>query len=234
MGDDLPTQPDRPLSIGAAYVSIAATVLFLVLLAVLHLIKPELSPSWRLISEYEIGRQGWLMQLAFITLAIGMVALGVAIRPRIQTLGGYVGLALMLVATAGLVIAGSFISDPVMTTRDSWSSHGARHAWGALMVIPTSPLFTTLVTRALSVRNGSSVRPMWLTTIALWLSFVAFALGGGTRVDGTQGPGDWYGWANRAFIVALGAWIIVVAWKALGDPVRRSVGPPARRRARPS
>jgi hypothetical protein len=51
----------------AARLSFAATTLFLVLLAALHLFKPELDPSWHVISEYAIGRYGWLMVLAFLS-----------------------------------------------------------------------------------------------------------------------------------------------------------------------
>jgi hypothetical protein len=33
--------------------------------AVLHFREPEFGPLWRMISEYEIGRNGWMMGLAF-------------------------------------------------------------------------------------------------------------------------------------------------------------------------
>jgi hypothetical protein len=45
----------------AARLSFAAAATFLVLLAALHFIKPELDPSWRMVSEYEIGRYGWVI-----------------------------------------------------------------------------------------------------------------------------------------------------------------------------
>ncbi|HEX8034346.1 MAG TPA: hypothetical protein VF510_10885, partial [Ktedonobacterales bacterium] len=61
----------------------------------------------------------------------------------------------------------------------------------------------------------SSKRLLWFATVAIWLSFVAFTLSGGTRVDGTQRPTDWYGWPNRAFIVAFCAWMTIVAWNAI-------------------
>ena len=48
-----------------AYAAILFTAIFLGLLALLHFLKPELDPAWRMISEYEIGRFGWMMRLAF-------------------------------------------------------------------------------------------------------------------------------------------------------------------------
>jgi hypothetical protein len=40
----------------AAQVSLAAVAAFSLLLAVVHVLKPEIKPSWRMISEYEIER----------------------------------------------------------------------------------------------------------------------------------------------------------------------------------
>ncbi len=59
----------------AARLSLVAAALFLVLLAALHLLKPEYGPSWRMISEYAIGQNGWIMTLAFIALAVSYASL---------------------------------------------------------------------------------------------------------------------------------------------------------------
>ena len=50
-----------------ARMALAAVVLFLILLAALHFIEPEFDPSKCLISEYELGRYGWMMSLAFFS-----------------------------------------------------------------------------------------------------------------------------------------------------------------------
>ena len=52
----------KPLTAGsriAAKISLASTAVFLILLAALHFIEPQIDPSWHMISEYEIGRFGW-------------------------------------------------------------------------------------------------------------------------------------------------------------------------------
>ena len=54
----------------AARLALSGAVLFLVLLAALHIIKPELDPSWRFISEYAIDDYGWVMMVAFLSLAL--------------------------------------------------------------------------------------------------------------------------------------------------------------------
>jgi hypothetical protein len=45
----------------AALLSFAGAATFVVLLAALHFIKPELDPSWHFISEYAIGDYGWII-----------------------------------------------------------------------------------------------------------------------------------------------------------------------------
>jgi hypothetical protein len=60
---DMTAKPPPALSERAAKLSFAAAALFLILLAALHFIKPDFDPSWRMISEYEIGRYGWLIQV---------------------------------------------------------------------------------------------------------------------------------------------------------------------------
>ena len=48
---------------------LASATLFLVLPAALLMLKPEIDPAWRFISEYSIGHHGWMMALAFLSLA---------------------------------------------------------------------------------------------------------------------------------------------------------------------
>jgi len=85
----------KPMAAGsptAARLSFAGAAAFVVLLAALHFIKPELDPSWRMVSDYEIGRYGWVMVLAFLSLAFSCISLFVAIRSQIRTTGGRIGL----------------------------------------------------------------------------------------------------------------------------------------------
>jgi len=54
--DTTTTKPVTAISEAAARVSFAAAATFVVLLAALHVLEPEFDPSWRFISEYELGR----------------------------------------------------------------------------------------------------------------------------------------------------------------------------------
>ena len=60
---------------GLESASIIFATVFLIILFLLHFLKRELDPSWRMISEYEIGRFGWLMRLAFFCWGASVLAL---------------------------------------------------------------------------------------------------------------------------------------------------------------
>ena len=79
-------------SLQSARVSFAAAAAFVVLFAVLHVLKPELDPSWRMGSEYAIGDYGWVMRIAMFALALSCAALFAALRPENETTGGRIAL----------------------------------------------------------------------------------------------------------------------------------------------
>jgi hypothetical protein len=58
--------------------NIVAAAAFVVLLAALQVLKPELDPSWRMGSEYAIGDYGWVMRIAFFSNR------GTVERPRLR------------------------------------------------------------------------------------------------------------------------------------------------------
>ena len=74
--------PVTAISRTAARLSFSGAATFVILLATLHFIKAGLVPSWHFISEYAIGRHGWVMVLAFLSLALACVTLFVAIRSQ--------------------------------------------------------------------------------------------------------------------------------------------------------
>jgi hypothetical protein len=55
------------ISVTAARLSIAAIVMYHILMSALIFVRPDIDPSWHTISEYAIGPWGWVMSLAFIT-----------------------------------------------------------------------------------------------------------------------------------------------------------------------
>jgi hypothetical protein len=186
-----------------------------VLLAALHILKPEYDPSWRMVSEYGIGRFGWAMQLAFFSLAIASLSAIAAVWSDVKSIAGYVGQVCLLIAATGMTLGGIFVSDPITTDPDALSASGRMHILGAQLGIPSIPLAMTLISGALTRRNvarAAARLSLWLTVGFVWLSFGALVFLAFAVAKGTLGPDVFIGWPNRLFIVGYSLWLMVVAW----------------------
>ena len=73
-----------------AALAIGLCVAFLAILSLLHALEPEFNPP-HLISEYQLGRYGWLMSLAFFCLGAASLALFAAASQEIHTRPGTFG-----------------------------------------------------------------------------------------------------------------------------------------------
>jgi hypothetical protein len=207
------------VSLTAARLSFALAAAFVVLLAALHFIESGLDPSWHFISEYAIGDYGWIMVLAFLSLALGYVTLFVAIRSQLRTVVGRVGLALLLVSALGLTTAAVFTTDPITVSKDAATTEGAIHNLGGTLGL-AMPFAAALIGWKLA-RNpawSSAKRPLlWATGLAL-ASFVVSFVSVGFMVSqsgGEFGPDVLVGWPNRIEIVAYSVWLMVVSWQAI-------------------
>ena len=224
----LVTVPAAP-AIAPARLSSAATGTFVVLLAALHVLKPEIDPSWRFISEYAIGDHGWLMAAAFLSLAAAHVALALALRSYVRSAGGRIGLALFLTGAAGLTLAGLFPMDPITTPPDAATTSGTLHNVGGSLGI--AGLVGTLILTWRLARHphwSAARRALLMASGAVVLGFVVMVGSLGfllSQSGGAFGPEVPVGWPNRFEIATSCAWLLVVAHLA-GGVRRRSLAAP--------
>jgi hypothetical protein len=217
--DAATTRPVRAISPTAALLSFTGAATFVVLLAALHFIKPELNPSWHFISEYAIGEYGWIMVLAFLSLAISYVSLFLALRSQLQTIAGRIGLILLLVSALGLTIAAIFTTDPITVSKNAVTTEGTLHNLGGTLGI-AMPLAAALIGWILA-RNpawSSARRPLlWVTGLALVAFLISFLSLGivVSQSGGEFGPDVLVGWPNRIEIVVYSVWLMAVARQAI-------------------
>ena len=67
------------VSAAAAVYALCASALAVGLVALRHALESEFAPSWRMLSEYSLGRYGVLMRLAFLPRGTGVIAVAVAL-----------------------------------------------------------------------------------------------------------------------------------------------------------
>src|SRR5579859_4402371 len=125
------TKPVSNIASLAARLSIVSGVLFVLLLASLHVLEPEFDPTWRFLSEYALGNFGWMMHLAFFTLATSLASAGVALISQVRGVVGYIGLGLLFIGAIGLLLAGVFRTDPMTTSEAAMTWSGKLHGFAA-------------------------------------------------------------------------------------------------------
>jgi hypothetical protein len=211
----------------ARWLAILATSATIFLLVALHVLSPEFSPSWRVVSEYAFGHYAWVLSLMFLSWGIGSWALVVAIWSQIHTNSGRVGLWFLIIAGVGEAMASVFdINHPI------------GHGIAGLLGVIGFPIAALLLSGALG-RNETwraARKPLlWIANLS-WISVGLLVatlvimtiqmarINGGhlpQHAPKSLPPGVLAldGWADRLIVLSNCAWVLVAAWHAI--PVRR-------------
>ena len=167
----------------AAIVAYAGAGLYLILLAVLHVVQPHMFDD-ATISKYALGRDGWMLQAAFVSAGVAYAGLGQMLSARAAVLS-------WLTAVAFLVM-GAFRIDAVGPNRIV-SLHGGLHT-GAFFVV-------VVVAHVLMFARRSEAKSAALRV----LPFIAPVL----VVTGFILPGIVGALLFRAWTLTLVAWVVL-------------------------
>jgi Protein of unknown function (DUF998) len=203
-----------------ASASILLGAIFIFLLTLLHFLKPELSPVWRMISEYEIGRFGWMMRLAFFSWGASALTLLITIWASLGSTGGIIGRWWFVLIVLALFGAGIFKTDPI--TEITNSRENTLHTLCGAVVILTFPIAATLVKNSLLQNSAWTTAQSQLTfgTFFIWFGMASFfaSIIISRIIDPSAervGPKVYLGWPNRFMVLTYVIWIMIVATNAI-------------------
>jgi hypothetical protein len=219
---NITTKPLSPFAIGMAYVSLGGAALFLILFALLHFLKPEIDPSWRFISEFQLGDYGWMMHLAFWSLAVSAASLWLAVRSQIRTVGGYIGLLMLFVATVGFVLAATFTTDPITAT--TGTSAGKLHSTGALLASNVVGAIFFLSWSLARNKAWAKIRKTlwWVVAVAIATNLASFWMQGVMAQHQNHfGPGTPIGLSNHLLIIGLASCLAAMSWRIITQPKQK-------------
>ena len=207
----------------ASWLALVATGVTILLLVALHVLSPEFSPSWRMISEYAFGHYAWVLSMMFLSWGISSWALAVAIQSQIHTNAGKLGLWFLIIAGIGEAMASAFdITHPI------------GHGIAGLLGVIGFPIAALLMSVSLG-RNESWQRArrglLWIANLS-WISVVLLVatlaimtmqmarISGGhlaQHAPKSLPPGVLRldGWADRMIVLSNCAWVLLVAWQAI-------------------
>ena len=87
---------------------ILCSVLSLLCLLTLHFVSPECKPSWRMISEYALGKYKWLITAFFYLWGIASIILSTLLWSEVSSTWGKIGVILVLISGIGAFMGGLF------------------------------------------------------------------------------------------------------------------------------
>ncbi len=179
-------------------ISIADPAFFLLANAALHLLRRDLSPATRYISEYAVGRFGWLMSSALVVLGIGTVALALIIYATMdRTWLVRIGTVVLFLSGLGTILTGLFRTD--IDGRPSTVA-GAIHGRAAFIAILFEAISVLILTAAF-FRDSR------------WRSFrpVSLAFSVVVVISGVLLPVLPRGTGERLLVYTLVLWLLVTA-----------------------
>ena len=210
----------------SAYTSIVFASVFLAILFLLHFLNRELDPAWRMISEYEIGRFGWMMRLAFFSWGASVLAMLITIWPSLQPISGTISRWWFVLIVITLFGAGIFKTNPI--TDNTPNRVNTIHTICGAIVILTFPIAATLAVRSLlhyplwSASQGQLIFGTvlaWIGVVAYFASIIISGIINPSTVKnpsaGIDSPHVYQGWPNRFMVVTYIIWIIIIAVTAL-------------------
>ncbi len=201
--------------ITTASLSTVFAILALACLFALHFASPEFQPSWRMISEYALGKHKWLITAFFIFWGLSSFALAGSLWPRVSGTWATLGVILLVLSGVGEIMGGLFDLKHKL------------HGLAFMLGVPALPVAALLIGYHLTRETQNTLtivvsHTTWISLILMGVSLAVLMAGfknAGIQVDQNTPPPDKLpdgvialaGYANRFLILCYVGWLLIVA-----------------------
>ncbi len=202
-----------------ATLSIISGILSLLCLAALHFVSPEYQPSWRMVSEYALGKHKWLITLFFVSWSLCTLFSACLLWNVVDTTWAVLGVVLVFVTAIGALMGGLFDVQHKL--------HGLAFGLG----VPFMPIGALIIAYHLVLKPDWAIYKsnILLSSHAIWVSLVLMAVSmmllfsGFKKAGLPMGPNveppkelpagvtGINGYMNRLLIICYIAWSIIVS-----------------------
>jgi hypothetical protein len=187
-----------------ATIALVGVAYFVIIIAVLHFLRPELNPISRPTSEYAVGQYGFLMTSAFFSMSLSSLALVIGLyRGAPQRVRSRIGLALLGVWGVGVLIAMSFPIDPEGAPQ---TLTGTIHRINGPLAFLSLTVGTILLSRRFE--QDEQWRPLHRTALILSLVMLTAFVANFLSIVTAAG---FAGLCQRIFLVAFVTWFFLTA-----------------------
>ena len=199
--------------------SIITGLLSLLCLLALHFVSPEFKPSWRMVSEYAMGKYKWILTLFFSFWSLSTFLVAGLLVNIVTSNVAVLGVVLISLSALGALMGGLFDVKHKL------------HGFSFLLGIPTLPIGALLISYHLFLnQNWDSLSSIILfSTHSIWISLVLMAvsmiimMSGFKKAGIPMGPNieppktvpdgviAVNGYANRLLVFCYIFWVIIIA-----------------------
>ena len=198
---------------------VAAAMLALLCLLALHFLSPEFGPSWRMISEYALGKHKWLITSFFLLWGASSILLAVLLWGQSGSLGSKVGVFFLFLSGIGEIMGGLFDIKHKL------------HGTSFMLGVPSLPIAAVILGYYLvdlpAYADASTL--LISASHATWISVVLMGAAMGVMIAGFKKAGipmgpdvppptsvpkgvvALAGYANRVLVLAYLVWVALVA-----------------------
>ena len=200
--------------------ALASGVISILCLLSLHFTSPEFQPSWRMISEYALGKYKGLLTSFFLLWGACSILVSILLWKEVTTTWAMIGIVLLLISAVGEIMGGLFDLKHKL------------HGLAFLLGVPALPVAALLISYNLIDLDGwSHAKSIIMFFVhATWISLVLMGVAMGVMMSGFKKAGlpmeqnapvpdkvpdgviALAGYANRLLVVSYVVWLIVVIW----------------------
>lgn len=162
---------------------ITSGVISLLCLLLLHFVSPEFKPSWRMVSEYALGKHKWLLTSFFIFWSISTMLAANLCFNIVTTKWAVFGAILIFISGIGALMGGLFDMKHKL--------HGLSFALG----VPTFPIGALIIAYHFSNQNNwlPHKNELLISAHSVWVSLVFMAASMGFFFSGLKKAGVPFG-----------------------------------------
>jgi len=194
---------------GLAKIAIAMAVLYELLLILLIFLRPELPVYSTTISEWAIGKFGWLMRGAFFTSALSYLFLGLALKGDVKRFWGKAGLVFLFICFLGTTGVGIFVTNPYPP--DMRITTTLIHTLCGTLAMVLLPVAALLICFNLP-HQGKAIRLTGLIPVIAFIGFVIhlslYVIPLGEKAVGPNVP---IGYPPRILFFSYHLWLVLLA-----------------------
>jgi Protein of unknown function (DUF998) len=202
-----------------ALLTIGSGMVSLFCLLVLHFISPEFHPSWRMVSEYALGKHKGVLTAFFIFWGLSSLLLAALLWSVVSSIWAIIGLVLLVLSGIGAIMGGLFDVNHRL--------HGLSFGLG----VPTFIVASLLIGYHLvSLDKWTPYRtPILVSAHSIWISCILMGVSMSVMFAGFKKAGVTWdkdappptevpegvialgGYANRFLVVCYELWTILIA-----------------------